>query len=333
MREITQNRMLAFGALILEHITSNFVSSIRRPKKANDIGLISDKSSSIERFAIVMQGSIIRKDNFTFETLKLYKKLYPEVKLILSTWVGEDSKTVQKIQELEVDVLLNTKPVHYGISNVNLQIVSTVTGLQLAKKHMVDYCLKTRTDQRMYKPNVFSILRSFQKSFPLKSFKLQKERLIGVSLNTFKYRMYGISDMNLFGHINDMQLYWDVPLDDRRGTNSEKTLREYALNRYCEVYFVTNFMRKLELESLWTLSHSWQIISELFCVIDAHMLDLYWFKYNRYLENRYRRYEGRWCKEELEFSDWLDIFSNGEKMQQTPEYILDLPVDGEFNLK
>lgn len=66
------------------------------------------------------------------------------------------------------------------------------------------------------------------------------------SLNTFLYRIYGISDMFMFGHIEDMLLYWSPEFDSRNPAAVEKELSKsilsYSKQRICEVYFCSEFL-------------------------------------------------------------------------------------------
>ena len=329
MKESTQNKMLAIAALILERITPNFISIIRRPKKANDINLFSDMVIKEKDFAVVMQGPIISKNNFTYETLKLYKEIFEGACLILSTWEGEDSKQIQKISDLGVEIILNKKPDFSGISNVNFQIVSTKEGVKYALKNGYKYCLKTRTDQRINHYNTYWYFRNIQEVFPLKKAGIQKSRLITISLNTFKYRLYGITDMLMFGNTLDMLIYWDVKLDKRKILEYSETMYAYSKLKYCEVYYSTSFFKKIGEDLKWTLEHSWKLIAEHFCVVDIHQIDLFWYKYNYYIEDRYRIYNKRHLKEEVEFTDWLYLYMN--KASNINENIIHLPINSEIN--
>ena len=78
-------------------------------------------------FAIVMQGQVIYKDNFTLETLKLYRHIYPEIKIILSTWKTDNSSFLKALDEMNIILVQNEPPLFAGLSNVNLQIIVSYT--------------------------------------------------------------------------------------------------------------------------------------------------------------------------------------------------------------
>ena len=119
--------------------------------------------------------------------------------------------------------------------------------------------------------------------------------------------MYGISDMFLFGHVEDMVRYWDVPLDDRNsdGVDKAKTWREHANLQLSEVYFCTTYLRSIGKDVKFTLKSSLSAIAENFIVIDQHSISLFWNKYT-YDENRY---DHGFYNSQLTFNDWLILYS------------------------
>lgn len=321
---------LAFwGQLVagVQDATSNFVTYHFRPKCADAIHTPSHLVNHLPSLAIVIQGPVINKDAFTLETAKLYKQNFPTALLILSTWNDHSPEVLQPFDSLGVQVLLNSKPDYAGVSNINLQIVSSRAGIQKAREMGVEYALKTRTDQRMYAPDIAAYLHSITQVFPVgDGWGKQRKRIVGCSLNTFKYRMYGLSDMLIYGHIEDMWLYWNVDLDDRVFTEQDEheagaSLKKFARWRVCEVYLATEFLSKLGRALDWTLRDSWTAFAEHFCVVDKEQLDLYWNKYNQ-REYRWLFYCGLHKFQELTFRDWINLYGNQNKIV-APEEILD----------
>ncbi len=289
---------------LLEKPLPYFFTFSLRPKKAEKIGVVPDDLVSFPKLAIVIQGPIIYDQDFTFETIQLYKKIFPNAKIILSTWNYEQSTYLQKIKDKLVDVVLSQPPERAGVSYVNYQIVSSLAGICRAKELGVEYILKTRTDQRIYHPGALEFLVNIVEKFlPANGYK-QNKRIVGTSLNTFKFRNYGLSDMNLFGQVDDILKYFSLPLDnDGSG----------FLNLHpavSEVYLSSNFLRSVGKDLKWTLYDSWEAFRDNFCVVDEQSLDLYWYKYSRMKEYRYRRYQKRRNDEPITFADWFSIFSN-----------------------
>lgn len=275
-----------------------------RPKKADKIGVTADKLLHYPKIAIVIQGPIVYDQDFTLETIKLYKKYFPKATIILSTWNYERVEYIQKIKEQDIEVLSNEPPQQKGSSNVNYQIVSSRNGIKLAKEKSVDYVLKTRTDQRIYNPNALEYFVNLTNNFVLTGDYKQNKRIIGCSLNTFKYRPYGLSDMNLFGQIDDLLTFWNVDLDDNGKMVGQMPT---ALS---EVYFVVEYLKKIGRGITNGLQDSWQIFADHFCVVDQQDIDLYWYKYARMREYKYLRYDEMRNSQEMTFLEWFNIYTN-----------------------
>ena len=201
---------------ILSSTKNSFFTFHLRPKYAYDVKNSVYSSKYLSNIAIIIQGPIQLKENFTLETIKLYKIIYPEAKVILSTWRGENEKSILKAKEYGAEVILNKKPNDYGYGqkassyNLNLQLISTKEGISLAKKLNYKYSIKTRTDMRLYKPNIFGFFISMMNLFPLENAKLQDKRIFVSSIATCKYRIYGLTDVLMFGKTKDMLNYWNV---------------------------------------------------------------------------------------------------------------------------
>ena len=231
--------------IFIETILKIFITYHTRPKYTDSIKYKTFYYNNIDfqTLAIVMQGPLILKDNFTIETLKLYRNFFPTVKIILSTWDTEDEEYVNKVRKLNIIVLQNKKPALAGIANINLQIASSTTGINHAKKLGCKYVLKTRTDQRIYSDHFLQFIYASLKKFPLTHRSAQKERIIAFNLNTFMFRPYSVSDMINFGHVDDMIKYWCLEYDTRglEDLPVSNTLIGWSKQRLAEVYFVTSF--------------------------------------------------------------------------------------------
>ena len=292
-----------------------------RPESSNQV----DKKSQDNHVdtAIIIQGPIIRERNFTLETVKIYKKIFPGVSIVLSTWEDEG---IEIFKNLDIEILLNKKPENPGICHINYQIVSVKNGLSFAKKHDVTYVLKTRTDQRIYNIKALSYYKDLIKAFPIESTKKAKGRIIATDINTFTYRPYSISDMTLFGFFEDMNHYWNIELDPRSAEDPSfaphtKNISEYIRCRICEVFLATNYLKKMGEEIQWTMADGWKQYVDYFSIADRSTIDLYWFKYDKHKEYRKTRYDGDFVNEEFSFTDWLKLY-NSQNFKDAPEEIL-----------
>lgn len=323
------NYFFIFILFLKEQREGVFYTVHSREKYAKNFGLWSDKLKNESKTAIVIQGPIIKKSDFTLETIRIYKKLFRDKIIILSTWEDGDTKEIKKIKQEGVEVILNKKPNFFGQQNINLQIISSFSGIQKAKKMGAEYAIKTRTDQRIYAPNSFNFLENILKTFPLDEKTIQKERIVGVSLNTFKYRPYSLSDMTIYGYVDDLLLYWSPKLDNRIFPNnlSNVTMGEFTDARICEIYLVTEFIKKIGHTPKMTITDSWEVFAKYFCVVDQISLDLYWYKYSRHAEHRRFEYKHILSSRPMTFSEWLNIYTDKKNKFYIPEKILHEPFD------
>ncbi len=309
-----------------ERKTQSFLSSHMRPMYAATMNRLSKPETTLPRYAIVIQGPLIRTLDFTLETVRLYKKTFPGAIQIISTWKDEDPLYIERIRAEGVTVIQNDKPSYNGASNINFQIVSTAAGMRRAKELGAEYVFKTRVDMRMYATNVFPFLLDLIRRFPAVS-SVQKSRLIACSLDTFLYRPYSISDTFLFGQIDDMIAYWTPALDQRKLVFPTKmSILEWAKFRVGESYFMTAYLEKIGIKVDMTLVQTWLAYQTYFCVVDQQDIDLFWMKYERQREFRRLRYDHTYTDQELGFRDWLLMY-NGT---YSPAIAAHVPIDQEF---
>ena len=310
--------------IIFEKIfPSQYLSIVLRLRKSDDINARPDIIDFKEKVAIVMQGPIVTKDSFTYETLKIYRKRFPKISLILSTWNEYSKDELNKFKAINVEIIRNTKPDYAGISNINFQIESTKNGIFKAKELGFKYCLKTRTDQRIYRHDFILFFLSLLDIFKIENKNLRK-RLIIASLNTYKYRLYGVSDMLMFGHIDDMLKYWNVSFDKRvlKDVEMGVSALEYSKACICEVYLCTEFLKKINYCISFTLEDSWSVLANYFCVVDSKSIDLFWFKYARWNEDKRYQNMKRKLDEEFYFSDWVNSVNNLSSYSENQENLI-----------
>ena len=301
--------------------TKSFFTYHLRPRKASDISIISNNNIPPMKMAIVMQGPIMMENNFTVETLSLYKKTFKGAMLILSTWKGEDEFIIKKVKELGVKVVLNDLPdIESGPSNMNLQLKSTRSGLMYAYNNKAEYSLKTRSDQRFYKKDLFDLFMVLLTVFPLDNGINQQKRLITTSWNSFKYKMYRINDTFMFGDTKDMLNYWNVDYcvgGIEQYINDKIIQPNISIPKIIpEIYFMINYMKKIGIPAEWTSEHYWDICRDHFIFVDSSMLDFYFPKFYREREYRFSGSKTKNYKEKdklnenIEFLDWLQLYVN-----------------------
>lgn len=292
-------------------IDGDFYNLKNFPIKAKNYQLQSD-AYTIPSLCIVIQGPIVKENDFTLETCKIYKKIFNNSEtIILSTWDTEDKKYLKNFESIGVKVLLSKAPDFAGRANLNYQILSTMKGLKEGEKLGCEYAIKTRTDQRFYSTNLSRDLFNLLKIYPPSPNYNMHSRLVALSFNSFKYRYYGISDMFLFGNTQDMLKYWNSPLDTKK-YEEYKTIKQKDLwQQYCsETYIASHFLKNIGVTPEFTLKHTWKIYKDLFIFIDKEILDMYWPKYTN-LDSRWRLFRPNML-EEMRHSDWLNLYLNDD---------------------
>lgn len=276
--------------------------------------------------AIVLQGPLLLDLDFTLETVRLYRSYFPQAPIIVSTWVDAPETPIAELKRIGSRVIVQQVPALKGVSNSNLQMASSHAGVLMAKELGCQFVVKSRTDQRIYNDQALSLFHGLMKAFPLSmDVSLQEERIFAVSMNSFAYRMYGVSDMLQFGRISDMCRFWSGDVDERRIEEPicAKSHRDFAQRNICEVFFCTEFLKKTGWSPQWTLTDSWHAIGSRFCVVDSSSLDLFWPKYTS-VEERWRSYQGDPRFQEIDFGRWLEMHHG---LAHADERILDLPWD------
>ncbi|MBW4889905.1 hypothetical protein KXQ82_09265 [Mucilaginibacter sp. HMF5004] len=261
-------------------------------------------------YGILLQGQIIAEDNFTLETVKLYKHVYPNAVIVVSTAAETDRVLIEAIESIGVPVVTYAVPQFRGLSNINMQLLSTLTGMNYLKSKGVKYMLKSRTDQRCSKPVDFiSYLANLQNAFPVKDAIITK-RLVIISTNSFLQRLYPITDMFMFGTIADMDLYWSIPLDTATQHDDITDPAMFMKFNVAEGYLVNNFFKSVNFNPDWTTEDSDRFIAKYFCIADQEQLDLYWLKYERFFDIPYPHTDPIYKQRtRTEFAMWLAAWS------------------------
>lgn len=273
-------------------------------------------NTSLHDVGILIQGPL---DNieFVLETVRLYRRYYPNAVIIVSSWLEYKAKYKFKIVSAGAIPCFSKKPENYGQLNVNLQIVSTRIGLKIIKRLRCVYALKSRTDQRFYNPNTIEYLCWLITVFKPRYSELQLGRILIPGFNTTRYRYGSFSDMLQFGFIEDLTSYWSLHLDSSTGDLRERAKRaavytlEYSAKlEITESYIGRKYMKFLRLDNFPDLSAYWNCIRDCFIVFDHTTIDLYWHKYQcieNYISETPADRKDR-LYEKIDFTEWLLLY-------------------------
>lgn len=308
-----------------ENRVDRFITFHLRPRYAHSMATWqSDAFSALSDWALVLQGPVCIEQDFTLETIRLYKNMFPGSRIILSTWKGEYSEYIeQHIVPENIKIVYSTKPSYAGPTNINFQIVSARAGIERAKALGATYAMKTRTDQRIYEKNSLEFITNTLTYFPASARSGQQKRLAFVH-GLPKFSPYQFADLCMGGHIDDMLEYWQVP---------EVKEGEASAFFVSEVYLATSFLTKKGWNLNWSTTQLWEMYRECVVPIDWYMFDLYWHKYERHREHRDRiTYTIATPRLDLlRFSEWFNLVSNPAK--EPPQHTPTMAFRGRVPLK
>ena len=298
------------SGFIINLTKNNYLTYHLRPKLAENFNLESTCKIN-EKIAIIIQGPIKEKFNFLKNTLDIYKKIFKNSLIIISTWENENIELINSLKNENTFVIFSKEPTK-SQSNINHQIFSTNIGLELALKKGAKYSIKTRSDVRINKNNLETYLISLLSTFPVKENNFIKSRIVVPSLITFKYRLYSLSDITMFGETSDLIKYF-------KNEKFEQGIKKFNFNNenllieqtpvIAEIFLCSRFINQIEGNISWNLDNWWRCLKNYFCVIDNSSLDLLWYKYDWEYEYRYlRTYSDKFARA-IDFQDWLSLYN------------------------
>ena len=295
---------------LFKFIFNNFFTFHLRPKKSNALNLISYKELS--DIGIIIQGPIKNNKNFLINTINIYKKIFSKSKIIISIWEDEDINFLNKLKNLDIELIINKYPQKKGFGNINLQIISTNAALKLLKKLGIEFAIKTRTDCRIYNPKSLNYLKNMYDYFPVKKNENIKGRIIASSLITCKFRIYGLTDILLFSKTDILLNYFNNELFDDSLLSIFNSKHPLIINEtpvISEIFLCSRYLIHSNVKIDWTLENWWDSLKDYFCIIDNNSIDMYWNKYDKDYEHRFIFIYSKKTNRIVEFSDWLDLQS------------------------
>ena len=186
------------------------------PKNVEKIPVEWQNDGRFTGYAIIMQGPVSTKENFTVETVKYYKRCYPGVTVIVSTWTGSDMTAKAEAEKLGAIWIENKPPEVRGAGNINMQLDSSLAGMKKAKSLGCQYAMKTRTDQRIYANDVLQYFRNLQEMFPSGDSNIMPQRLVYISrAASYRYIPFSLVDFVVFGETDEMVKLYSIKRDDR----------------------------------------------------------------------------------------------------------------------
>lgn len=245
--------------------------------------------------AIVIQGPVVTTDEFTIETVRFYKMIFPGAHIIVSTWDDTANEVIKTIETEGAIIVTNKIFQPCGLGNINYQLCTSLAGIKKAKELGAEYVIKNRSDLRIYKEFTFEYLKVLLDRNPVQSTDVPMKGRI-ITLDGFGGQLFytnWLQDFFYFGHTDDVLNFFDVPYDDRDGLarRSSLYLNDKYAGRYSggimcqervpEVYVTTSFLSKY-IKVGESLKDAWQYHHDYFMTIDFDAIGAMWYKYNQY---------------------------------------------------
>lgn len=282
---------------VYEKNSDYYVAYKIKPKTKEKLFTMEGENEFDAQIGIVMQGPLFLQDHFTLETVRIYGKLFPSAKVIISTWKDQDKQELALLEkEPNCLIVFNDKPEEPGVLNSNMQRVSTVNGIRYAKEIGCKYVLKTRGDWRIYSKGALRFMIHLLDEFPCNCTVFeQKKRLIAADIATeetsIMFYPFWVTDLLMFGDVDDMEDYWNSDVTYKSEFNKQyvdkiireekytwkKRIEEELLN---EARIPMNYIRR-KTGALPNISvkEYWDFLKNYCVIVPKSLLDAFWFKY------------------------------------------------------
>lgn len=275
--------------------------------------------------AILLRGAF--EPFFTRVIIKQLKNLYPNKYIVLSTW---ETTPANLLVDLNIDkIILNQYPDTPGQGHRNYQIRCVVEGLKHLKDRGFSEVFIQRTDQIFFRENLLERCKYELARYPSVNSFLNKRILMS---DTFfrKHIFYHPSDMFMYGEIDDLFKFWDVPFDDRnkdevykgmlsilndRFLTEDDLLRDAKEEPYPEIYYCKRMLEKLGVELKYTQQQWDEITRDFFIIRDTGWWQLYWFKPDRFPDGFNIRRIADYPLDCVGYEEWLELNNSCNKQE------------------
>ncbi len=195
--------------------------------------------------AIVIQGPLVYENNYTAETFKLYRSIYPNAPIILSTWKNEATDAFRKECKNNAVVLLeNEMPDPPGAWHINCQLKSSFLGVKYVQENTsAKFVLKTRADQRIIQNDFLLYFKNLVVTFPPFGNKLQGRIL---TFDHCKWIPFHLSDLISFGYLSDILKLYSA--DYSLGSNVLDYCRKREGHFWKVINLVTRYASRYKLD-------------------------------------------------------------------------------------
>jgi hypothetical protein len=225
---------------------------------------------------ILIQGPISTSEALSNveQTIRIYTDIFPNSKIVLSTWENSLRMSDNFLRENNVTLVLTQDPGQSWPNNLTRQMLSTRNGLNAVEANEKTIVVKTRTDQRFNNPLALVYIQSMIQQFP------GHGRIWSTDYGTGRYRVYGLSDQMQFGLHSDLSKYWSASsveelhkkiLLGRASESSDIAKLSVAVH---EILLATSYVGALGHKILWNWEDHLFCLRNYFGIIDSSFIGL-----------------------------------------------------------
>ena len=171
------------------------------------------------------------------------------------------------------------------------------------QKNNIQFIAKTRTDCRIYSNNFLLYCSALLEQYPSSEDKFK--RIISTDYSS-KHIIYALDDKFQFGYIKEMEIFWNYKPWEKEIEdlfNGQKIINYTPV--VCEFFLTARYLKSIKRYKEWTLLSWWNSLKDFFIIIDSSSIDLFFYKYDHYFEQRGHKAYGSEYAKSLSHVDWL----------------------------
>lgn len=320
----------------------NFITVYKEPYVYVNSGPV---YRNFENVGIVLQGPVMHEDNFTVETIRMIREWYPDICIVLSTWIGSlldnERSEVEKYKCIVIESEQTPeefKGKNEKIGHMNNQILSSRVGTEYLRNNGIEYAMKIRSDLRIYKADFVPYL--------LNTLKIYKRSLVNIAFSNSMYNVpFHMSDFVWFGEIESIKQMYSIPYRNDsdlkeivkfvEGEDYEKYKKEFnelrttafsldtdwfnechinkrfLIQYHEEIYLPYHYWKSMNLKEENNLLETYYKFLANVIVIDEYYLQIYW---NKNLYSIIQSDYSQVIEKRLSHSKWLEIYLSRGKV-------------------
>lgn len=327
LKRVSEDRRIALKDLLFAKLYAGedftFLSSYPRWVHGQSI---KGTSGNFHDVALILQGPVLQKDDFTINSVKMYRQYYDGLHIIVSTWSDTPLAAINGLKAAGAEVLLNDYPPVNPEGNLNLQLTTSLAGVRRAGELGARFAAKTRTDQRFYNPCALPLL--------LGLYEDDKLILLGGVSNSYYSRPFNISDFFAFSSVGELEMLYQCSPDTEESADALRNAKQSdefgkfrnqvlsaeanceisvdkefddAVTRYAcsEIRIAYEyFLRKKDVCDYPSVQAAYDaFLRDMVILVDAESLGFYWAKYlNQVIDMKYFQRTGR-----LDVAKWFEL--------------------------